>query len=59
VVVAVDDADLVVQIHGLVGNAMDLQAVSDRVEALAGSLQMEADAAGSVLALRVPVGADR
>jgi hypothetical protein len=48
-----------VHIHGIVGNAMDLQAVSDRVEALARSLLLETDAAGSVLALRVPTGADR
>jgi hypothetical protein len=59
VVVAVDDADLVVHIHGIVGTAMDLEAVSDRVEALAGSLRMETDAAGAVLALRVPTGAGR
>ena len=55
VVVSVDGSDLVVHVHGLVGESMDLQAVNDRVEALAGTLQLAADADGEVLTLRVPI----
>jgi hypothetical protein len=58
VVVSVDRSELVVHIHGIVNHGLDLQAVNDRVEALAGSLLVEADGPGVVLALRVPIRQD-
>jgi hypothetical protein len=53
VVVEVEELDLVVHIHGIAPNSMDLQRVNDRVEALAGSLHL--DASEGVLILRVPI----
>ena len=53
--VEVDEPDLVVQIHGIDYDSLDLQRVNDRVEALAGSLRLEARASGDVLSLRVPI----
>jgi hypothetical protein len=55
VVIAVEEDDLVVHVTGIVGDGMDVEAVNDRVEALAGSLELRPDEEGSVLTLRVPI----
>jgi hypothetical protein len=52
---AVEGLDLVLRVHAAMPADLDLQAVTDRVEALGGRLSRGHDAAGASVELRVPV----
>jgi signal transduction histidine kinase len=51
----VEGTDLVLRVHGATPPDLDLQAVTDRVEALGGRLSLRHDPQGAVVELRVPV----